>query len=163
MAIIIQLIEVFWTKESRGAPQSTIRNAIPEHYPLGSYEFGEEVYLQYVKYSEYDNFKKADVRRIRSINENQQREMRLSFQMHENTVEVLTSLELYGEERGKRIGVLKKNSWLRVVNSFRQATLSSWGYHKLTYNIFWGRPNKFDEVVSRQEPIEEVRHDNILS
>ena len=159
MSLIVQLIDVEWTKKSRGAPQATLRNAVPEHYPLESVELGLGSYLHKVEYSEYSNFEKPSVKPLKKINENQLREIQLSIKPEDQSIDVFSwGIPLRKtNDKEKLIGRLTKDTWLRIIGNVRVSWESTWAYHKYTYNIFFGEVKNFNDVVKNKKPIFEYR------
>ena len=149
MNTVIQHIETYWTKESRGNPGATIRNSVPDTFPIGSPPETLGVFLNEIKYSEYSNFKSPTVSDFRYINENQQRQ--LGFKFENSSGELLVSKWNYSGHL-KTIGTLKPNSWLKVVTNERVSLEYTWAYYKHVYNIYFGKAYNLSDAFSSQKP-----------
>ena len=155
MSIIVQLIDVEWTKKSRGMPAAKMRNAIPETFPFVANNLDDDaVYLQNVNYYEYDAFKAPRIKDTIKINEFQQRQNQLSFINNGLDIYVLSFGLPFRKEDGKakNIGSLSNNSWLRIIGYSRVSGEDTWYYHKYVFNIFRGNAVMFDEVLNSQKP-----------
>mgnify|MGYP000485751723 CR=1 FL=1 len=159
MSLIVQLIDVEWTKKSRGAPNATLRNAVPNQYQLDPVNIGSGSYLHKIEYSEYSNFEKPMVKPLKSMNENQLREIQLSIESNGQSVDIyswgIPLRKAYPKQ--KLVGQLTKGTWLRVTGNARVSWETTWAYHKYTYNIFFGDAIKFNEVIKNNKPVCEHR------
>ncbi|MCF6441878.1 hypothetical protein L1077_20790 [Pseudoalteromonas luteoviolacea] len=149
MDTIIQHIETYWTKKSRGNPRATVRNSVPEKYPLMGAPGTRGVFLYKVKYSEYSNFSDPVVSGFRCINDNQQRQ--LGFKLEVLNGELLVSK---WEKRGrvKHFCALKPNTWIKIVTNERTPIEYTWAYYKHVYNIYFGNPLNAEKVLLSQKP-----------
>ncbi len=154
MSIIVQIIDIEWTKKSRGAPQATLRNSVPESLPFGKHDLGQGVFVQSIRYSEIDAFTDPVVKKPRLVNEQKQREMKLGFVNDQNIVEVSTWGIPLRNEHGKEklVGTLNESMWLRIIGNVRVSLEHTWAYHKYVYNIYYGKAVIFDEVVQKTKP-----------
>ncbi|MEM7534793.1 MAG: hypothetical protein AAF639_21625 [Chloroflexota bacterium] len=159
MSIIIQRIDVEWSKKSRGAPNSTLRNQVAETYPLGHTYLEADVYLQRIQYGEYNYFWKPVVSGIVPINKHDLRQNQLRLEVYKQKLDVFSwGIPLREEySREKLIGTLVPDSWLRIAGNVRQSRESTWYYRKYIFNIFFGASNMFDCIVSKNEPIIDYR------
>ena len=155
MCIIIQLIDIQWTKKSRGMPLAKLRSSISENYSFGSYQLDDEaVYIQNINYYEYHHFEKPIISEPKKINEYQQRQNKLNFLNNGFDVDVLNfGIPLRRDyPKVKNIGSLSNNSWLKIVGNVRVHSEETWQYHKYIFNIFRGNSLSFDEVIASQAP-----------
>lgn len=152
MTAIIQLIEVQWTKASRGAPAAVTRNSVSDRFPL-SVEIDEEgIFLQHISCRESEGFRVLHDRRAKAVDDLQLRKIGLRCAEIDNSLKVCyLGLPLLLPKK-KSVGVLGRNTWLRIVTNFRVAQERTWAYHKYTCNIFFGESNAFNENVLLREP-----------
>ncbi|MCG7550487.1 hypothetical protein [Pseudoalteromonas sp. Of7M-16] len=159
MNTIIQHIETYWTKKSRGHPRATLRNAVPEVFPIENVPETQGVLLIKVKHSEYSNFNNPSVSGFRTINENQQRQ--LGFEFEELGGELLVSMWSRSGHL-KRVGILKANSWLKIIANERTPIEYTWAYYKHVYNIYFGNACNIGNVLTSQQPITVLNLENNL-
>jgi len=143
------------TKDSRGAPNAIIRNAVPEIFPIGFIELDQGIYLQKIMYSESDQFSKARTKEFKKINENQIRELKLGIDLSlEQTVQISIFPPFQkNSKKEKPIGQLSKNNWLKIVGNERSSLEYTWAYKKYVYNIFYGEAHRFDETLQKVKPV----------
>ncbi|KZN65478.1 hypothetical protein [Pseudoalteromonas luteoviolacea] len=159
MNTIVQHIETFWTKESRGNPGATVRNSVPDSFPVGNATEIHGVLLVEVKYSECANFKNPVVSDFRSINDNQQRQ--LGFKFEDLDSELVVSKWSYSGHL-KKVGILKPGSWLRLIENERTSLENTWAYYKHVYNIYFGEAAKVGSSLSFQKPVTSLNAENNL-
>ncbi|MDE1464278.1 hypothetical protein [Spartinivicinus poritis] len=159
MNTIIQHIETYWTKESRGYPRAKQRNSVPEAFLMEEFPEVRGVFLSEVKYSEYSNFCNPIVSGLKLINNNQQRQ--LGFEFEKLGDELMVSMWDNGGYL-KKAGLLKKNTWLKVVTNERIPLECTWAYYKHVYNIFFGKGCHVGYVFSTQQPVIIVNVENNL-
>lgn len=164
MPIVIQLIDVYWTKASRGAPRAALRNAVPEQVTIQRRLPGDCIDLQRVSYMERDGFAHSIAQWTENLNETDVIRLGLRMEAKRDILEVWFRGNPLGTSfpKEKRVGILTWNSWLRIVSNARVATESTWAYHKYTYNIFLGDGSRFDEVARDCSPITIFRDEKEL-
>ncbi|MBU2714081.1 hypothetical protein [Zooshikella harenae] len=159
MNTIVQHIETYWTKQSRGNPGASVRNSVPETFTIEGAPEIQGVLLNEVKYSEYNNFSNPVVSDFHAINENQQRQ--LGFKFEELDGELLVSKWNHSGHLTK-VGALKPNSWLKVITNERTSLEHTWAYYKHVYNIYFGEASNTGNVLSSQQPITVLNAENDL-
>ena len=154
MAVLIQRIETYWTKSSRGQPRATVRNSVPETYFIQNLPKENGVNYIQVRYSEHDDFQEPTITCWKLINENQQREISLDFKLIEPNVLLVSKWVKNGFL--KKIGELKEGSWLKIVSNERVVLDYTWAYKKHVYNIYFGDPSKINDVFSSKQPVNSI-------
>ncbi len=150
MNVLIQQINVNWTKKSRGSPQSVRRNAVPEYLSVNSFSEDPGVQLQQIYFYESNDFKLPDISQSRFINENQQRQM--GFHFIENNEKLLISVWGAGGNI-RELTELEPNSWMRSVSNGRTVSFdNAIVYFKVVYNIFYGMEHKANELFRSKSP-----------
>lgn len=151
MTVLIQRIETYWTKSSRGQPRATVRNTVPEKYLIDNLPEKNGVYYLQVRYSEHDNFQKSSVTSWRVINENQQREIGLDLKYIEPNVLLVSKWVKSGFL--KKVGELTQDSWLKIVSNERVVLDYTWAYKKHVFNIYFGDPNGMNDAFLSKIPV----------
>lgn len=136
--VIIQKVEIKWTKNSRGAPLSTIRNQIPNGYDLPfllAVEIdAKEIGFHSVRCGESDNFKPHNERKfvITELTDNEFIIDCIKVVFEEN--EVLT----YYKKDGywKKVAKLQDGQWVQVLHNWRVGDWHGTVYHKYAWNIY---------------------------
>lgn len=164
MPIVIQLIDVYWTKASRGAPRATLRNAVPEQFAIQRRLPDDCISLQRVAYRERDDFAYPREQWTDYLSVNDILRLGLSIEAKRDTLEVCFLGNPLGASlpKEKQVGTLTWNSWLRIVSNARVATEWTWTYHKYAYNIFHGDGTKFDEFSRNFAPVTIFRDEKEL-
>jgi len=159
MSIIIQRIDVEWSKASRGAPNSTLRNQVAEIYPIGPASLDGGIYFHSVQYRERNRFQLPTVAEIVSINENNLRNNKLRIEVTARAAKIFSwGIPLRPDyPKEKRIGTLSQDSWLRIAGNARRSGESTWYYHKYIFNIFFGVSDFFDKIISGVPPVVNYR------
>ena len=143
MAIYIQKIQTNWTKTSRGNPNSTLRNNVPEKLPFETKIRRDLVFLQEIIYNE-GKFTEPSNTTISEINEIQIREQRLGLNDINNQLEISFWTE---NKIKKKVGIINFNSWCQIKTNRRFPMEDTWGYYKIVYNIFYGEINIAPDIV----------------
>jgi phenylalanine-4-hydroxylase len=143
MAIYIQKIQTNWTKASRGNPNSTLRNSVPEKLPITTTTQVDSVFLQEIIYNE-GKFTKPSKIKLSEINEIQIREQRLDLNEINNQLEISFWTE---NQIKKKAGIINFNSWCQIKTNRRFPMEDTWGYYKIVYNIFYGEIYKATDIV----------------
>lgn len=152
MSAVIQLIEVQRTKASRGAPAAVVRNSVSDRFPMNTKIDEKGFFIQHISCRESEGFRIPHDRKLKALDDLQLSKIGLRCAKIEESLEVYyLGLPLLLPKE-KRVGVLGRNTWLRIVTNFRVAQETTWAYHKYTYNIFFGEASAFNEVVLLREP-----------
>lgn len=151
MAVLIQRIETYWTKSSRGQPRATVRNSVPETYMIENLPKENGVNYIQVRYSEHDDFQEPSITSWILINENQQREIGLDFKLIESNVLLVSRWKKNGFL--KKVGELTQGSWLKLVSNERVVLDYTWAYKKHVFNIYFGNPSEMNAAFSSKQPV----------
>lgn len=151
MNVLIQHIETYWTKTSRGHPGATARNAVPEYYQLNNLPDKDGIFYIRIQYLEHRDFKEPLVTIWRAINDNQQREIGLDLKF-ERDDKLLVSKWMKSMFL-KKIGKLTPGSWLKIISNERVVLEYTWAYKKHVFNIYFGKPGEINRILSSQNPI----------
>ena len=88
MTAIVQLIEVQWTKASRGAPAAVIRNSVSDRFPL-SVEIDEEgIFLQHISCRESEGFRIPHDRSLKAVHDLQLSKIGVRCTEIDNTLKI---------------------------------------------------------------------------
>ncbi|NME72289.1 hypothetical protein [Flammeovirga aprica] len=132
MLIYIQKIQTNWTKRSRGFPNASFRNKVPEKLPIEMEITSDAVLLQETVFAE-GCFDEPIRKGIQELNETQLREQRLEFEKQNEELEI----HFWNEDKiKKKVGILPINSWCQIKTNRRFPMEYTWGYYKIVYNIF---------------------------
>lgn len=145
MNIVIQHIESYWTKQSRGSPAATLRNAVPETFPISIPFESKGVVLHEVNYYEHHHFKNPVID-YREIDEHQRRQLGYRFELIAESV-LVSRLARNGISR--ELGLLESHSWLQVITNERVSIERTWAYYKHVYNIYYGQIDKVNGIFSQ--------------
>lgn len=146
--IVIQHIETYWTKKSRGSPAAAWRNAVPEIFPISIPFELKSVILHEVNYHEHNHFKDPVID-YREIDKDQQRQLGFRFDVIAESVSVS---RFSRSGRHREFGFLEPHAWLRVITNERVSIEHTWTYYKHVYNIYYGQIDKVDGIFS-QAPV----------
>ena len=170
MILTVQLIVVEWTKQSRGAPGSTQRNAVPEVWPLTGHP-SARLSVQQVRFVEYDGFQKPSVKWRSDPKEPQICELGLGFAERGQSLEIAFRNRYrasYDRPKNaerrqmKSIASLQKGSVAQIRTNARLTSIEGdWSYLKSVYNIAWTKETPHEDLFSRIEPVE--RFDDLVN
>jgi len=144
--IIIQKIETFWTKKSRGFPNSQRRSKVPEliYKDLGTSYTNEAIVLQSFIHEEYNEFKPNY--KEKWLKKTQIRQEQLELEVTENKL----SIHYWGINskygNAKFIGKLELNNWLQFIINERFPLEHTSGYKKWVYNMVY--INKQENLIN---------------
>lgn len=149
--IIIQFIEIAWTKKSRGQPMAALRNAVPLGFRVPSLQNGEcpPVFIHWVKVEEATRFQPIfNEATCGSLQEVQFAGILLALASVDEELEVIFLCE------GARIGAprrrylrkkafqLAPDTWGRITVNGRHSSASlygysggGWTYHRFVINV----------------------------
>lgn len=151
--IAIQVVHTLWTKYSRGAPQSVIRNSLPESIPLtGLTDIdGESMIVHDVVYDESRQFKKTEKRKIVP---------KKSFNVNEAEINITEQAVRVVMFKGEEISI-GYGEFGRVVFNYRVdiSNGDDWytrGYNKVSINIYNGE-DCTEVRFDRKTPDRELR------
>lgn len=149
MGVFIQKIQTNWTKRSRSSPDSTLRNRVPEKFPIVSEEWSDSVFLQEIIFNE-GGFDVPIKHKVSVLNEFQIREQRLDFNFSDRLLEI----GFWNENQiRKKVGILNFNSWCQIKTNNRFLMEYTWGYYKIVYNVFYGEMNKMKDIMNNTKPV----------
>lgn len=154
MSVLIQRIETYWTKRSRGQPRATVRNSVPETYLIENLPKENGINYIQVKYSEHNNFQAPSIISWKLINENQQREIGLDFKFIDPNILLVSR---WGENGFlKKVGELTQGNWLRIVSNERVVLDYTWAYKKHVFNIYFGDPGEMGDAFLSKPPAHSI-------
>lgn len=158
MRTLIQLIETHWTKDSRGAPGSVARNAVPELLRFPSVELPEPVLLQRIAYYEWADFAPPPLPEFMVFAPHDATQHRLTVEHRGDVAEVHyfgTSFTQKSPPHPTDVVQLQPGTWLRIVGNRRTATgyEGYWSYEKFVFNIVHLRHKDPNSLVNNQPPI----------
>lgn len=151
MTVLIQHIETYWTKISRGQPQAALRNAVPETYSVDDVPDKNGVFYLHIQYSENNSFQKPSVTAWRVINENQQRQIGLHLRLIEPNKLLVSKWMKNGFL--KKVGELTPGSWLKIVSNERVVLEHTWAYKKHVFNVYFGDQREINEALLVTSPV----------
>ena len=156
MILTVQLIVVEWTKRSRGAPESSFRNAVPECYPIVEHP-SACLSIQEVRYSEFGQFRDPGFKWRTDLRERQIYDLRLDIKKERDAL----SIGFWGHQLRerypcpKRVATLPNGSYSRIRANARYSWEDTWAYQKHVYNIAWTEDAPPQNLFSQSDPAEQ--------
>ncbi|VAW81939.1 hypothetical protein MNBD_GAMMA12-1958 [hydrothermal vent metagenome] len=151
MTVLIQQIKTTWSKQSRGHPDSQVRNAVPEYYRINGIDLEEGILFQSIDYTESDLFQRPRVKIFEPISESRLRELGLYLEIADGECKV-SNWKASG--RSKSFVTLGEDEWSRkVVYSHSMSFEHVDEYHKVVRNFYFGEGKKSHDVISTKEPV----------
>lgn len=144
MITIIQTIRTDWTKRSRGQPQATLRNQVPDRLPLDLPDKEEGVWLSEIRFHEFSAFQNPRKKAFKSLNEQQLRDLQLQATIEEGNLHLTSWIR---DRHGKRLPPIPPNNWGQILNNERYSMEYTWGYCKMVLNICYGECRKLDQIL----------------
>ncbi|WP_372368274.1 hypothetical protein [Candidatus Uabimicrobium sp. HlEnr_7] len=138
--ILVQMVEIKWGKEYRGAPKAAIRNSVSEAYEFLPFLSREKKY-GYQSFSCYawSDFIKSHIE-TKEQDETPQQETHIGFFLQENELKTYylpncDQGEKFAWEKRKFAFKLKENEWGQIKFNGRYEVDEEWIYTKNIYNI----------------------------
>ena len=153
--MIIQFITVHWTKKSRGAPEASLRNLVPEAFPLphSLAEYGKNM-LQEIDVYETNQFEHPNVTVNFDVTFANLRNLNLEFMSSSDGLGVFfwgdTKRPSY--PKAKKVFTLSKGTYGRIISNGRFSSESMWHYQKHIYNIYFGETTLNGQYFEENNP-----------
>lgn len=155
---LIQVIETTWSGASRGAPGSSARNAVPERVPVPDCALDDALLLHLVAFHESQQF--AIARAAPVVRFAQQHQERFPLEIKVDGAGAHIDFFGYAAPCRPRKAIssvlLELNNWVRIVANVRVAQETSWVYHKLVFNIFYGPAYRANELMASKAPLARI-------
>jgi len=143
--IIIQFITVHWSKHSRGAPHSTLRNSVPEAFslPQALTPNATKLFLHEINVYESRQFKEPKHTVSRNVGYSHLRELGLQLEVGKDQTVVYYwgDIKRPSYPKARRVFSLTPVQYGRIVSNARFSGETTWFYQKHVCNIHFGQEN----------------------
>ncbi len=155
--IVVQELRTRWTKDSRGGPAASVRNATPHAavLPTVPASAGEAVLVQRVKFDEAGDFAPESSFELTSLSDLRKTTADLQVHLESGVVRVRYVWNQFcgAPERphGRAIRIAQ-GSWCRILHNGRYGYAGSWSYQSTVVNIALGviAPRTFLDTEPRE-------------
>lgn len=160
----IQVIETRWTKQSRGAPQSAIRNAVPMIFRTPADAPQGQVLMHRAMCCETQGFSPRVGTRLENFSTELAEQYRLAVHPEPHGVRI----EFFGAPFCPTAGissdsvVLSAGMWLRIIANRRVAIEDSWAYYRFVYNIAHCEPGAVNTLLGSIAPVLSINRETLL-
>ena len=164
MQTLIQLIETQWTKQSRGAPGSVARNAVPEVIRFPETLIPHPVLFQHAVFVEHQEFAPPAASEFVCFSADDSSKYRLTICHQDAVAEISLFGTPFTQTSGRPTNVvrLEPNTWLRIVGNRRVSEDWGWTYRKFVYNIVHAPSGDANALMASKAPVACVDHEKYL-